>query len=171
MAEYALLLVLRVLHVAGGVMWVGAAVLLAGFVIPAAQGPEAGGFMQRLMVGRRAQAYLVATALVTVLTGIGLYARMASLTEGVFLGTGTGMAFGAGGVAGVAGLLVGALVNGPAATRMTEIGARLAAESRPPTAEEGAEMGRLQARLGTASRIALVLLLIATACMAVARYV
>ncbi len=169
--DYALLLALRLLHVMGGVMWVGAGALLAGFVVPAAQAPDTGAFMQRLMVGRRAQVYLVATALVTVLTGIALYLRMMSLTQGTFGGTGAGMAFGIGGVAGVAGLLVGALVNGPAGKQMTDIGARLAAERRPPTTEEAGSMARLQARMRTASLIALVLLLIATACMAVARYV
>jgi uncharacterized membrane protein len=169
--DYALLLALRLLHVLGGVMWVGAGALLAGFVVPAAQGPDSGAFMQRLMVDRRAQVYLVATALVTVVTGIALYVRITSLTQGAFAGTGAGMAFGIGGAAGVAGLLVGALVNGPAGKQMTTIGARLAAERRPPTAEEAAEMARLQARMRGASWTALVLLLLATACMAVARYV
>ena len=171
MESYAVLLGLRLAHVVGGAMWVGAAVMLAGFVVPAAQGPDAGGFMQRLMVGRRAQVYLVATALVTVLTGIVLYIRMMSLTQGAFGGTAQGMAFGIGGMAGVAGLLVGALVNGPAGKQMTELGARLAAEGRPPTAEEAGSMARLRARMRGASLIALVLLLAATACMAVARYV
>ena len=171
MDGYAMLLVLRVGHVVGGVMWVGAAVMLAGFVIPAAQGPDAGTFMQRLMVGRRAQAYLMGTAILTILSGIALFARMESLTDGGFSRTGPGIAFGIGGLAGVAALLTGALVNGPTARRMMELGVRLRAESRPPSADEAGLMARLQARMRWASRIAMLLLVIAVACMAVGRYV
>jgi len=170
MDSYAVVLGLRLAHVVGGVMWVGAAVMLAGFVIPAAQGPDFGGFMQRLMVGRRAQLYLMATALVTILSGFALFARMESLTDGAFSRTGQGIAFGVGGLAAVAALLVGALINGSAGRRMVEIGARLRAEARPPSAEEAGLMARLQTRMRWASGIAMVLLLAAVGCMAVARY-
>lgn len=171
MDSYAVLVGLRLAHVVGGAMWVGAAVMLAGFVIPAAQGPDAGGFMQRLMVGRRAQVYLMATALATILSGAALFARMESLTDGGFSRTGPGVVFGIGGVAGVAALLTGALVNGPAARRLAELGARLRAEARPPSGEEAGLMARLQARMRWASRIAMALLVIAVACMAIGRYV
>jgi uncharacterized membrane protein len=171
MESYAVLLGLRLAHVVGGAMWVGAAVMLAGFVVPAAQGPDAGGFMQRLMVGRRAQGYLVATALLTILSGIALFARMESLTDGGFSRTAPGMAFGIGGVAGVAALLTGALVNGPAARRLAELRARLRAESRPPSAEEAGVMARLQTRMRWATRAAMLLLVTAVACMAIGRYV
>lgn len=171
MGDYALLLGLRLAHVLGGVMWVGAAVLLAGFVIPAAQGPDAGTFMQRLMVGRRTQWYLMATALLTIVTGVALYARMAALTDGVFPRTDQGLAFGIGGAAGVAALLTGALVNGPAARRMVALGARLRAEARPPSADEAGVMARLQTRMRWASRVAMLLLVTAVACMAIGRYV
>lgn len=171
MESYGVLLVLRLAHVVGGAMWVGAAVMLAGFVVPAAQGPDAGGFMQRLMVGRRAQVYLMATALLTILSGVALFARMELLTDGGFSRTGPGIAFGVGGVAGVAALLVGALVNGPAARHMGQLGARLRAESRPPSADEAGVMARLQTRMRWASRIAMTLLVTAVACMAIGRYV
>jgi hypothetical protein len=171
MDNYAVLLGLRLAHVFGGVMWVGAALLLAGFVVPAAQGPDAGGFMQRLMVGRRTQWYLMATAIVTILSGVALYARMATLTDGGFAETDQGLAFGVGGLAGVAALLTGALGSGPAARRMGMLGTRLRAEARPPNAEEAGLMARLQTRMRWASRIAMVLLVTAVACMAVGRYV
>lgn len=171
MDSYGLLLVLRLAHVAGGVMWVGAAFLLAGFVIPAAQGPEAGGFMQRLMVGRRASRYLMATALVTIVSGVALYARMAALTDGGFAATDQGIAFGVGGIAGVAALLTGAFVSGPAGQRLAALGARLRAQARPPSARESALVARLQRRMRWASRIAMLLLVTAIVCMSIGRYV
>lgn len=169
--DYAMLLGLRVAHVVGGAMWVGAAVMLAGFVVPAAQGPDAGGFMQRLMVGRRAQWYLMGTAVLTLLSGIALFARMQALTGGAFSQTEQGMAFGVGGVAGVAALLTGALVGGPASRKLGALGGRLRSESRPASAEEAGLMARLQTRARWASRIAMLLLVAAVACMAIGRYV
>lgn len=171
MGDYALLLALRLAHVAGGVMWVGAAVLLAGFVIPAAQGPEMGAFMQRMMVGRRAQLYLIATAVVTVLSGVALYARMASMTQGSYASTDQGMTFGIGGAAGVVALLVGALVNGSAGRQLVTLSEALRREGRPPTPEEAARMATLQGRMRWASRVAMLLLFVAVGCMAVGRYV
>ena len=171
MGDYALLLGLRLAHVVGGAMWVGAAILLAGFVAPAAQAADAGSFMQRLMVDRRAQWYLMATALLTVVSGVALYARMAALTDGVFARTDQGIAFGVGGIAGVAALLTGALVNGRAGRQLAALGARLRAEARPPSAQEAGAMKRLRTRMRWASRIAMVLLVTAVACMAIGRYV
>lgn len=171
MGDYALLIGLRLAHVVGGAMWVGAAVMLAGFVVPAAQGPEAGTFMQRLMVGRRAQWYMMTTALLTIVSGIALYARMDALTDGAFSGTAQGRVLGIGGLAGVAALLTGALVSGRAARRLAALRARAHAGSRPPSAEEAAAMTRLQARVRWATRIAMALMVTAVACMAVGRYV
>jgi hypothetical protein len=99
-----------------------------------------------MVSSRRAQGYLMATALFTILSGIALFARMESLTDGGFSRTAPGMAFGIGGLAGVAALLTGALVNGPAARRLAQLGARLRTESRLPSTDEAARMGRLQTR-------------------------
>jgi hypothetical protein len=127
--------------------------------------------MQRLMVGRRAQWYLMGTAVLTIVSGIALFARMQALTGGAFSRTGQGMAFGIGGLAGVAAMLTGALIGGPASRKLGAIGARLRAESRPPSAEEAGRMARLQTRARWASRIAMLLLVPAVACMAIGRYV
>jgi len=169
--EHALVLGLRLAHVLGGVMWVGAAIMLAGFVIPAAQGADSGGFMQRLMVGRRASVYLMATAAVTVLSGIALYARMTALTSGAYASTGQGITFAIGGAAGVLALLVGALGSGPAGQQLAMLGARLRAERRPPSPEETRRMAALQARMRVTGPLAMLLLLVAVGCMAVGRYV
>lgn len=170
-AEHAVMLALRLAHVAGGVMWAGAALLMAGFVVPAARGAGADGFLPRLMGDRRAGLYMMATALVTILSGVALYARMAALTDGAFARTDQGITLGIGGMAGVLALLIGALGTGPAARRMGALGARLRSEGRVPTADEARRMGRLQAgiRWGTAASVAL--MLVAIGCMAVGRYV
>lgn len=96
---------------------------------------------------------------------------MAALTDGVYAGTDQGIAFGVGGVAGVAALLTGALVSGRAARQMATLGARLRTEARPPSPGEAGVMSRLQTRMRWASRVAMLLLVTAVACMAVGRYV
>jgi uncharacterized membrane protein len=77
MADYILLLLLRILHVGAGVFWVGAFMLLARYVIPATQaaGPAAGPFMQQLMTRTKLPAALVGAAVLTILSGFALYGR------------------------------------------------------------------------------------------------
>jgi hypothetical protein len=67
--------------------------------------------------------------------------------------------------------ILGVVVNFPTARRLTALAARVQGSGRPPAPEETAEMRRLQARLGRATTVAAVLLVLATLAMAVARYV
>jgi hypothetical protein len=62
-------------------------------------------------------------------------------------------------------------VNMPTGRRLAEITGRLQSAGRPPTPDEQATLAALQARLGRASVVAAVLLVIATLLMAIARYV
>lgn len=171
MGEHAWLLALRLAHVAGGIMWAGAALLMAGFVVPAARGAGADGFLPRLMGDRRAGLYMMATAIVTILSGIALYARMSALTQGAFAESDQGITLGIGGIAGVLALLTGAFGTGPAARRMGAIGARLRGEGRAPTPDEVRQMGRLQTRVRIGTALSMGMMVIAIACMAVGRYV
>lgn len=171
MGDHGLMLALRLAHVAGGIMWAGAALLMAGFVVPAARGAGADGFLPRLMGDRRAGLYMMATAVVTILSGIALYARMSALTQGTFAESDQGITLGIGGIAGVLALLIGALGTGPAARRIGAAGARLRGEGRAPTPDEARQMGRLQARVRVGTAASVGMMMIAIACMAVARYV
>jgi hypothetical protein len=62
-------------------------------------------------------------------------------------------------------------INSPTAKRLAALAGAIRAAGGPPTAEQAATMQRLQARLRAAMNAAAVLLLLATAAMAVARYV
>jgi len=62
-------------------------------------------------------------------------------------------------------------VNMPAARRMGAIGQGVAKRGGPPTAEESAELQRIQKRLATGTVVVTVLIGLATAAMAVARYI
>ena len=168
-----LMILLRVIHVLTGILWVGAAVFVARFLVPAVRGagPAAGPVMQQL-IQRGLPAYMPTLAIFTVLSGFGLYWRDSGgfrLHE--WLGSGTGRTFGLGGIIGLVVLIYGAVIVSPAAKRMGALGARMREAGGAPAPELAAEMQRTQAQLGRGSAIAASLLVIAALCMAVARYV
>jgi hypothetical protein len=164
-------LLLRLVHILAGIFWVGAIFLIAGFLLPTlrATGREGGRFIQHLMQQRKLPVYLAVAGLLTVLSGFTLYARMVSATHGAWAGTAPGMAYGLGGLSAIIGALVGTLVSGSAARRMAGIGQR-AAQAGGPSADQQAEIERLQRRMLLGSRLVAVFLGLAAATMAVGRY-
>jgi hypothetical protein len=62
-------------------------------------------------------------------------------------------------------------VNNPAGRKLGALAAQLQAAGRPPSPEEAATIQRLQERLAKAAVTVAMLLLLATAAMALARYV
>jgi hypothetical protein len=170
MDERTITIILRFIHILAGVFWAGTAFLMAGFVVPTmrATGREGGLFVQHLMRERRLHAALGIAMVLTVLSGIAMYARLAAATHGAWARTGPGIAYGVGAVAAIVGGIVGAIFGGSAGRRMAAIGASIGATG--PSAEQQAEMGRLQARIRNGTRLAAGCLAIAAGAMAVARY-
>jgi len=171
MDERSITLFLRLVHILAGIFWVGAIFLIAGFLLPTARatGREGGRFMQYLMLQRRLPVFLGVAAVLTVLSGFTMYGRLVSATHGAWAGTPAGIAYGTGGLAAVLGAVLGMLVSGPAARRMAAIGQR-AGKDGPPSAEQQAEIERLQGRIVLGSRLVAGFLAFASGAMAVARY-
>jgi uncharacterized membrane protein len=165
-------LILRFLHVVGGVFWVGAITVMAWFLFPVARGagPEGFKFLQQVMEARRMGMWVGISAMATVLSGIILYARFASATDGAWTRTPSGIGFSVGAVTALVGLGVGLGLAVRSVNRIRAIATEAAAAGGPPTAAQAAEMQRLQARAGTAMRVTSLLLLAATAVMGTARY-
>jgi hypothetical protein len=82
-----------------------------------------------------------------------------------------GRTLGIGGGLAILALLLGMAVGVPANAKMARISAAARQRGGPPTAEEAAELERLQARSALTAMGASALLFLATAAMAVARYV
>jgi uncharacterized membrane protein len=171
MDDQTITLLLRLIHILAGIFWVGAAFLIAGFLIPTvrATGRDGGLFMQHLMQKRRLPVFLMVAMLLTVLSGFAMYGRLAAATNGAWAETSPGIAYGVGGLAAIVGAVLGMAVSGSAARRMAAIGRRIAEAGRP-TAEQQADMERLQGRMALGSRLTAGLLLIAAGAMAIARY-
>jgi hypothetical protein len=165
--------IIRLIHILAGVLWVGAAVMLAFFVGPAAggAGPAGGVLMDQLVRVRKLPAYMASMAGLTVLAGFGLMWMHASATDGGWMRTASGKLFMWGALVAIVGFVWGMVMASRLAKRMTARTAALAAAGRPPTAEEQAEISQGFARLSFHTRGAAIVLVIAAAMMAFARYI
>jgi uncharacterized membrane protein len=170
MDDRAITIILRLIHILAGIFWVGTAFLLAGFLAPTlrATGSEGGRFMRHLMQQRRLQLFIGLAMGLTILSGLILYARISASTHGVWAGTAPGIAYGVGAVAAILGALTGLLISGAAGRRIAALGGSIGPGS--PSADQQAELGRLQARIGLGTRLSAGFLAIAAGAMAVARY-
>ena len=167
------MLLLRLIHVAVGVFWVGAALFVALFIFPATRaiGPNGAPFMQFIMERRKFSVVMMTSGLLVIISGIWMYARNAAAAPGIWAHSHMGMAFGIGGLAAILGFVAGAAINAPAGKQLTAISEDVRAKGGTPTAEQGAKMAQLQGRLYLGLVVTDVLLVLATLCMAVARYI
>ena len=168
-----LVIVLRLLHIGGGIFWVGGAFTFFLFVAPSTQvlaPPNRKAFIDEFAVRRRYPTIVLVAATITILAGAVLYWRTSGGFNPVWITSPTGLGFTTGGLAGLGAWLVAALVIGPTFQRIGQLGEELMAAGRPPTAEEGARMAALAGRLQLAGRTLLVLLAIAVLFMAISRY-
>ena len=165
-------LVLRILHILPAVFWVGGVLMFARFIFPAARavGPAAGPLMDQLIRVRKLSQALLGAGVFASLSGLALYWHDSAGFQGPWMGSVTGMTFGTGGLLAIVALVIGMTVNSPTAKRLGALTASIQAQGAPPSPEQSAQMQRLQGRLGAAIQIVTVLLVLATAAMATARY-
>jgi hypothetical protein len=165
--------VLRLIHIMGGVFWVGSVMFATYLLSPSlrALGPGAGPVMNQLARVRKMPLVMMTAGIATMGSGIWLLIIDSAGDTGTWMRSGTGRTFSMGGGLAIVAFIVGMAVNLPASRRLGAIGATVAARGGPPTPEEAAELQRLQARMGIASHIVALLLILTTAAMAVARYV
>jgi hypothetical protein len=170
MDERTLTIVLRLIHILAGIFWVGSAVLMAGFLVPTmrATGREGGRFIQHLMQRGRLPMFLGIAMGLTILSGLVMYGRLAGATHGTWTGTGPGITYGVGGLAAILGAFTGSMVSGAAGRRMAAMGATMGAGGT--SAEQQAEIGRLQGRIALGTRLSAGFLTVAAGAMAIARY-
>jgi uncharacterized membrane protein len=164
--------VLRLIHVLGGALWLGAAVTMFLFLQPTAQAtaPESQRFMLHLLRNRRFSEAVLAAALLTGVAGAILFWRDTSGLQLALITQPQGLGFTVGGLAGGIALLLFLFVGYPAGRRMIAIGGKLEVERRPPNEDEQRILAAAQSVLSRVGATVLVLLVIAAAAMATARY-
>lgn len=156
-------IVLRFAHVFFGALWVGMMFFGTFFMGPAVEeaGPDGGKVMAGLM-RRKVMVLMPLFALITLVSGFWLFSRLGGGNMSALMATGMGKAFGFGGL-----FALLAFVFGMAVARPTMMRAQQLAQSGGAPAEVQA----LRARANAHGRIVGVLLLLALAAMAVARYI
>lgn len=167
------MVVFRLLHIFGGIFWVGAVAMFALFISPAATevGPAAGPFVANLILKRRVVRVIAGSGAVTILAGAAVYWHDwdASGSLAKFLDGSFGVVLTIGAAFALVGFVVGVSVVLPGVEAAVRLGGQIAGTERPPP-ELLERMRALQLRNGRASRTVLALLVIASASMATARY-
>jgi len=158
-----LLLLMRVLHIVLGVFWAGTMIFTAVFLFPAIRdaGPD-GAKVAAGLNRRRFLDVMPVVALLTVVSGLWLYWFDSGGFQPPFMRSNMGMMLGVGAVAALIAFVLGLAIVRPAMR-----GA--AALSQDPTQLAAAQA--LRARAASYGRVVAVLLGLATAAMAIARYV
>jgi uncharacterized membrane protein len=164
--------VLRLIHILGGAFWLGAAVTMFVFLQPTAQAtaPEGQRFMLYLLRNRRFSEVVLGAALLTGAAGAILFWRDTNGLELDLMLQPHGLAFTVGAVAGGIALLGFVFVAYPAGRRLIAIGSRLETERRLPDEDEQLILATAQRVLSRVGITVLVLLVVAAAAMATARY-
>ena len=167
------LFVLRLVHILGGIFWVGSGLFTAFFLMPALGrvGPAAAGPLMGALQQRRLFTVLPVVALLTILSGVRLFQIASAGFAPEYISSRTGQTFLWSGIAAVGAFLLSVLFARPAALRAGRLGAGIATIPEEQRSARGAEVENLRRRSAIASIVATALLIGAAAGMAVARYV
>jgi uncharacterized membrane protein len=166
------LIVLRIVHVLGGIFWVGSGLFTSFFLVPALGrlGPASAGPVMGALQQRRLFTVLPVVAVLTILSGARLLQIVSGGFSPVYFDSRPGQTFLWSGIAAVIAFLLSLLVARPAMVRMGQLSASMATMAEAERGAHSAEIGRLRRRSGLASTAATVLLISAAIGMAVARY-
>lgn len=169
---HAELLVLRIIHVVGAIVWVGGGVYAAFFLVPALlQTPQ---LIPQVMDGlqrRKTFVILPTVGLLVILTGVRLLWIDSAGFDESFLSTGAGRTFSIGGSAGIIAFLMQVFIQRPAGLKLGKISAALAKATSPDERQRlTIEAERMRKRNGWAVPATVAFGLIAATAMSIARY-
>jgi uncharacterized membrane protein len=165
------MVILRLLHIVAGVLWVGTAVFVTFILVPAIEeaGPAGMGVMPAL-ARRGLMTFLPLLALITTLSGLGLFWKVGGGDFGRFMGSPMGVSLSVGATAALLAFLEGIALVRPTMMRAGAIFESLASLPADKRAEQLAIATALRTKGARAGRRGAVLLILAASAMAVARY-
>jgi uncharacterized membrane protein len=166
-------LLVRLVHVVSATLWVGGAVVVAGFVAPAirAAGPAGGPVMRQLTEVRRLPYVLAGSGVIAILSGTYLMWVLAAGSLPNWIQTRSGQIYSLGAACAFVAAVIGLGFNIPTANRLGALAASMRNAGEVPATAQPDLLRRLGLRLATGTRLAAILLILATAAMATARYV
>lgn len=165
-----LLIALRVIHIGSAVAWVGFVFLFSGFVTPTARSldpVEGSRYLNRLLDHRWFSIYVSSVEGLAVLTGGVLYWNVSGGFDLDWITSPTGAAFGIGGLAAVAAVVVGIWVSATL-SRLYRLGEDIT--GHPADRSREGDFYRLHRTLSRRNRLNTLLVSLAVIAMAAARY-
>lgn len=163
----ALIIVLRLIHIIGGVFWVGTALLMTFFITPSIQATAEAGqkFLGHLLTKTLLGQVHGLSAVLTVLAGASLYWIDSQGFTSDWMTSGAGLGFGIGGLFGLLGVITSIIhaLN----LRALATAAQVQGE---PTPEQMDKIQAAQKRLSVVGRVDAAVLILALIFMATARY-
>jgi uncharacterized membrane protein len=165
------LLTLRVIHILSGIFWVGSMMFTTFFLTPTLRSspPLAGQVMAGLQK-RHLFLVLPIVALLTIASGTRLLWITSAGFSDSYFSTPTGRTINAAATAATIAFLLALLIIRPGFVRVARLGASLAVADEAAKQRLSAEMQKVNRRVGIANIFVVVLLLLAAAGMATARY-
>lgn len=159
---------LRIIHILGGIFWVGGALMMAFFIGPAVGATAEAGqkFVSHLMGNLKLSNRLAAAAGLSILAGFILYWIDSNGFTSAWMSSGAGRGFGIGAGFALIGFVFGLLV-GRTTQAMAQLGAQIKGK---PSPEQLRQIEALRKQQITYSNINVVLLILAVIFMAIARY-
>lgn len=164
------LFLLRLIHILGGILWVGAGLFSTFFLAPAMKsaGPAAAGAIMANLQKRRMFTIMPIVATLTILSGARLMWIVSAGNSGWFASR-PGHAYAISGAFAIIAFLTGLFVARPAMARAGRL-AQTAASDGASKEMLAAEMAKLQKRAAASTGVATTFLIIAAAGMSIARY-
>lgn len=161
----------RVVHILSAALWLGAVVFISMFMMPALQqaGPEGGKIMSG-MERRGLMTFMASIGGTTILTGLYLYWHLTGGFDPAQSGTIEARVFGAGGVLGLAAMIIGGSVVGRSAKKAAEIAAKMAAMPERDRAAAAEHIQQLRRKMVTFGHVVIALLVGTIVLMSIGHY-
>lgn len=167
-----LMIVLRLIHIFGGIFWVGVSFFNIRYLQPTIQAtaPDGQKVMQHLTQRTNFTNAVYGAATLTMLSGLIMYGYLFKFSIDAMTSP-YGLTLGIGGLSGIIAWLVAIIVIRSIINQMGEVGKAIQAQGGPPTPEQAAKLGELGGQLNRLGRVGLILMTIAVIGMATAQYV
>ena len=163
-----LIWLLRIIHIVGGVIWVGGTLIMTFFIGPTVNATDQAGqrFVGHLMNNLKFSSRMAAASGATILAGVILYWIDSQGFTSPWMTSGAGRGFGIGAAFALIGFVYGILIGRTTKT-MAQLGAQMQGN---PSSAQLAQLQTIRKQQATYSTISTVTLLLAVIFMAIARY-
>jgi uncharacterized membrane protein len=163
-----LIWLLRIIHIVGGVIWVGSTLIMTFFIGPTVSATDEAGqrFVGHLMNNLKFSNRMAAASGATVLAGVILYWIDSQGFTSAWMTSGAGRGFGIGAAFALIGFVYGMLI-GRTTKAMAQLGAQMQGN---PSSAQLAQLQTIRKQQATYSIISTVTLLLSVIFMSIARY-